>query len=267
MSKKLMVAGCSFMAPSNTHPGTSFAEVMACELNWELQNLARQGCSNGGVRIQIDEIIRQRPEFAIIGPTFPNRMELPATAAPFDFSTPHLGRGAEIEQHLLNPEIQYGYDAAAGIDNINYGNNNYRMICETIFSLAENYSHDYRSSKLDKSTNLAIKYYINHIYDANWKCQMDRWIISDGIVKMYEAGLNFIVVTNNLWLDPVQADADIPQLVLRKHLMLDTALCPVMVTSAYPYTGTDPGYHGSPTSQIQLAQLYLGMMRDRFGII
>lgn len=254
------------MAPSITHPGTAFGDVLAKNLDWKLQNMARQGCSNGGIRIQIDEIIRQRPDFAIVGPTFPNRMELPATAAPFDFSKPHLGRGSEIEQHLLNPDKEYGYDPKAGLDNINYGDNDYRMICETIFSLAENYEHYYRSSVLDKETQRAIRYYINHIYDANWKCQQDRWIISDGIVKMHEAGINFMVVTHNLWLDPGQADADIPKLVPRKHLILDYDLTPVALTTLYPFKGQDPGYHGSEQSQIKIAEIYQNLIEDRFGI-
>jgi hypothetical protein len=77
---KLMVAGCSFSAVSKTLPGTSWSEVLAQQLGWDLVNLARQGCSNGGIRIQIDEIRRQRPDFAIITPTFWDRMEIPANS-------------------------------------------------------------------------------------------------------------------------------------------------------------------------------------------
>ena len=71
----LMVAGCSFSAVSQTHPGTAWSEVLAKKLGWRLTNLARQGCSNGGIRVQIDEIRRQRPDFAVITPTFWDRME------------------------------------------------------------------------------------------------------------------------------------------------------------------------------------------------
>jgi hypothetical protein len=84
---KLMVAGCSFSAVSKTLPGTSWSEVLAEKLgNWELINLARQGCSNGGIRIQIEEIRRQRPNFAIITPTFWDRMEIPANSVPYDWN-------------------------------------------------------------------------------------------------------------------------------------------------------------------------------------
>ena len=68
---KLIVAGCSFSAVSQTLPDTAWSERLAEKLGgWELVNLARQGCSNGGIRIQIDEIRRQRPDFAIIEDTY-----------------------------------------------------------------------------------------------------------------------------------------------------------------------------------------------------
>jgi hypothetical protein len=84
--KKLMVAGCSFSAMSKTLPGTSWSEILAEKLGWDLVNLARAGCSNGGIRIQIEEIRRQQPEFAIITPTFWDRMEIPVRGAPYTWS-------------------------------------------------------------------------------------------------------------------------------------------------------------------------------------
>ena len=61
----------------NQHKNTSWSELLSNKLGWELQNIARQGCSNGAIRIQIDEVIRQRPDFAIITPTSYDRIEIP----------------------------------------------------------------------------------------------------------------------------------------------------------------------------------------------
>ena len=99
--KKLMIAGCSFSAVSKTLPGTSWSEVLASKLgDWELINLARQGCSNGGIRIQIEEIRRQRPDFAVITPTFWDRMEIPAKSVPYDWNQkPSSGENPPLEQH------------------------------------------------------------------------------------------------------------------------------------------------------------------------
>ena len=60
--KKLIVCGDSYAAPSRSLPGTAHAEVLAKKLGWDVEILARQGCSNGGIRIQIDEVLRQRKD-------------------------------------------------------------------------------------------------------------------------------------------------------------------------------------------------------------
>ena len=140
---KLMVAGCSFSAVAQNHPGTSWSEKLAKKLgNWELENLARQGCSNGGIRIQIDEIRRRRPDFAVIGPTFWDRMEIPANSAPYDWNQKQSsGENPPLERHLQNRNLGIGYNREDGIRNVNYGKEPSNMICETIFTLAENFDH------------------------------------------------------------------------------------------------------------------------------
>ena len=253
---KLIVCGCSYSAPSKDLPGTAYGEVLAKKLGWEVEILARQGCSNGGIRVQIDEVIRQRPTFAIIAPTFHDRMEIPASAAPY-VPAPNENKGwnPELQQHLQKNHNN-GYDYSAGINNINYGTNPYRMICETIFSLAENYPHPYRSGKIDKDTQAAVKQYINHMYDSNWKRQQDEWIIRDGIMQLFYSGIPFLVIANNLW-DSNTIRTAIPSVVDDKYLTLEYAETPAYATNQWPFEGKqDPGYHGSPQSQEYLAEVY-----------
>lgn len=262
MKKKLMVCGCSFSAPSESLPGTSYGELLARKLDWDLVHLARQGCSNGGIRIQIDEVLRQRPDFAIIAPTFHDRMEIPAGAAPYDFrSDDYKGPGSDLQMHLQNIDIKNGYDPKVGIQNVNYNNKPYTMICETIFSLAENYPHPYRSRKLDKDTQNAVKQYVNHLYDSNWKLQMDTWIMRDGIVQLYLAGIKFIVLPDNLWsYDTVRGI--IPNIVPDKYLITNNELLPQHATWLHPFKGEDPGYHGAPESQQYLADTYYKIITE-----
>ena len=166
----LMVAGCSFSAVSKTHPGTAWSEVLAKKLGWRLTNLARQGCSNGGIRIQIDEIRRQRPDFAVITPTFWDRMEIPADSAPYDWSQSRsTGENPPLEQHLQNRNLGIGYDRKDGIRNVNYGREPSNMICETIFTLAENFDHPYRMTRITKQAQTGVRHWIDSIYDNAWK--------------------------------------------------------------------------------------------------
>ena len=258
MRKKLMVAGCSFSAFSKQLPGTSWSEVLAKKLDWDLTNLARQGCSNGGIRIQIEEIRKQQPDFAIVSPTFWDRMEIPATAAPYDWSNESGGWDPKLQQHLQDRTLKNGYNRTDGINNVNYGNNNYNMICETIFSLAENYEHPYRSGKISRDAQRGIRAWIDAIYDSNWKKQQDEWIIIEGILQMYLDGIKFLILPNLLWpFDPdnqTQWRTAFPKLIPDHYIVLDPMRTPQVACGNNPCDpNKDPGYHGNLQSQIQIA--------------
>jgi hypothetical protein len=261
--KKLMVAGCSFSAVSKTLPGTAWSEVLADKLGWGLTNLARQGCSNGGVRVQIEEIRRQRPDFAIITPTFWDRMEIPARSAPYDWSQQAGGWDPPLQRHLQNRESKNGYKREDGIDNVNYGNNNYNMICETIFTLAENYHHPYRSGLISKDSQTAVRHYIDAIYDNHWKKQQDEWIIVGGLLEMYLDGINFIVCPALLWpFDPANSALwrqSIPASIPDQYVLLNERESPLSVCGNNPIKGghdADPGYHSNPQGQVIIADNY-----------
>lgn len=270
MKKKLMIAGCSFSATCVTPDGTSWSEQLANMLDWDLVNLARQGCSNGGVRLQIEEIRRQRPDFAIITPTFWDRMEIPARAAPYDWSQSAGGWSPALQQHLQDRNLENGYDRSVGIDNINYGNNNYRMICETIFSMTENYDHPYRSGKIDKITQQALKYYIDSLYDSNWKKQQDEWIIKEGILQLYFDGIPFIVSPDLLWpFDPEDSEQwsrIFPSILPDRYVLQDCAESVLSISGSYPFEGNDPGYHMNVQGQTVVANNLLARMQRDFGI-
>lgn len=252
---KLMVAGCSFSAVSQTLPGTSWSEKLAKKLgDWELVNLARQGCSNGGIRIQMDEIRRQRPDFAVIGPTFWDRMEIPANSAPYDWSrAPSAGENPPLEQHLQNRNLGIGYNRADGIRNVNYGKEPSNMICETIFTLAENFDHPYRMARITKQAQNGVRHWIDSIYDNAWKKQMDEWMIREGVLMMYLDGINFIVMPNLLWpFDPENHNLwreAFPSIIPDHYVQLNPGHTPQVACGNNPFKGEDPGYHGNEQSQ------------------
>jgi hypothetical protein len=268
MTKQLMVAGCSFSAPSKSLPGTSWSERLADRLGWNLTNLARQGCSNGGIRIQIDEIRRQRPDFAIVSATFWDRMEIPAQAAPYNWSQPTGDWNPPLQQHLQNCKLKNGYDPNDGIDNVNYGNNNYNMICETIFSLAENYEHPYRSGKISPDAQRGVRAWVDSIYDSHWKKQQDEWIIREGVIQLYLDGIKFLFLPNLLWPnDPGQWRQQFPSLIPDDYLQLDPDCTPAAATMLHPCAPKDdPGYHGNQQSQQLIADWYYTRI-EKFGLI
>lgn len=268
--KKLMVAGCSYSAVSATHPGTSWSEVLARRLGWDLVNLARQGCSNGGIRIQIEEIRRQRPDFAIITPTFWDRMEIPARAAAYDWNQGDPNRQNHLQNHLQDRDLSNGYDRRHGIKNINYGLEPSNMICETIFTLAQNGDHPYRLGRIPRETQTAIKHFIDQLYDSNWKKQQDEWIIVEGALQMYLDGLPFLIQPSLLWPwdpdDPDQWRRAFPQMLPDHYIMLSEPESVLPLTGNNPFDGQDPGYHGSTHSQELIAANWYRRITQEHGI-
>lgn len=246
---KLIVCGCSLSADSVNYPGTGYGYQTARRLEWDVEILARPGCSNGGIRIQIDEALRQQPDFVIVAPTFCDRIEIPANTEPYDWI-----RDKNLPDHLQK-ELPTGYDKQAGIDNVNYGTNPYRMICENIVTLAENRDNPYRTGKIDKNTQAAIRQYINHMYDAKWKRQLDEWIMRDGIMQLFYARIPFLVVAGPLWNTGNIRQA-IPPVINDRHLTMNYEETPNYAINKWPFEGADPGYHGSPASQTYLAEIY-----------
>jgi hypothetical protein len=232
---KLIVCGCSLSADSTSDPGTGYGHQTARRLGWDVEILARQGCSNGGIRIQIDEALRQRPDFVIVAPTFSDRMEIPARSL--------------------------GYSKQHGLDNINYGNNPYRMISEPIGTLIENIDHPTRYKQLDQHTESALQYYVNHLYDHKWKQQQDEWIVRDGIMQLFYFKIPFLVIAGPLW-HVGNIRNRIPKVVNNNSLTLVYEETPNYAIHKWPFEGADPGYHGSPASQAYLAEIYAKKIRD-----
>lgn len=253
--KKLIVAGCSFSTPSKSHPATHWSELLASQLDLQLTSFAREGCSNGGIRIAIDEIIQQRPELAIVVPTFPGRMEIPRDAAEYNWSKhkPSSGWAPPLEHHIENKLPPSGYNKDRGIYNLNLGQPDYNFISETIFSLAENFPNPYRDL-LQPGTVEAIRHYISCLYDKNWKQQTDQWMIAQGITQLWDHGINFIVLPCLLWKQSSVFD-DIASGIPKSRVGTNET-CPLQATNKYPLNDhtQDPGYHGSTQSQIYLAE-------------
>jgi hypothetical protein len=159
---------------------------------------------------------------------------------------------------LQNRNLGNGYRREDGIRNVNYGTEPSNMICETIFTLAENFDHPYRMARITKQAQTGVRHWIDSIYDNAWKKQCDEWIMRDGITMMYLDGIKFIVCPNLLWpFDPA---------ILLSGVMHFPALC-LIITSTWillnhhrPYVaiihsqGEDPGYHSSPAGQAIIAE-------------
>lgn len=279
-----MVCGCSFSAVSSLeeHKNTSWSEILANKLGWSLQNIARQGCSNGGIRIQIDEVIRQRPDFAIITPTSYDRIEIPnfikeknniTDFRPFQQFIDYILRPTDFE----GSDDKKSYYKDIGLDNINYGNNHSRMIVETIHSLAGDWIHTYRPGQhVPAEVQNALQMYVNHLYDARWKKQMDQWIIRDGLVQLQSNGIQFLINPgHSMWNTMDEMNSSLYNVIDKKYILDDETKNPYYAFIKYPPEGVspdnpygkhDPGYHTSFEGQHYIANNFYNIIKDKFGL-
>ena len=280
-----MVCGCSYSAvsPFEQHKNTSWSEILANKLGWDLQNIARQGCSNGGIRIQIDEAIRQRPDFVIITPTSYDRIEIPNFVKE-KLKISDFNPFQRIVDSILRP-TEYGeerddkksYYQPAGLDNINYGDNHSRMIIETMHSLAGNWAHPYRRNQpVPEDVQKALQMYINHLYEARWKRQLDEWIIRDGLVQLQAHKIPFLVNPGfSMWGTIEDIRTVLNNVIDEKHLLDDISINPFQVfishppegaTASDPYGPNDPGYHTSYQGQEMMANGFYDIIKGRWGL-
>jgi hypothetical protein len=198
-------------------------------------------------------------------------MEIPATSAPYDWNQPpSSGENPPLERHLQNRNLGNGYNRADGIRNVNYGQEPSNMICETIFTLAENFKHPYRMAKITKQAQTGIRHWIDSIYDNAWKKQCDEWIIREGTIMMYLDGIKFLVLPNLLWPhDPDNFDQwrqAFPELIPDHYINLEWSESPQTICGNNPFSGEDPGYHGNAHSQVLIADNFYRRITQDYDI-
>ena len=73
----MAVCGDSWFSSDPNFTSASMGEIVARQNQWELTSLARNGCSNFAIALQIDKAIELAVDIVVIGTTTPDRMELP----------------------------------------------------------------------------------------------------------------------------------------------------------------------------------------------
>jgi hypothetical protein len=143
------------------------------------------------------------------------------------------------------------------------------MICETIFSLAENCPHPYRSTKIARDTQNAVKQYVNFLYDSAWKRQQDQWIIRDGIMQLHYAGIPFLLASDSIWKS-WELRSQFPTAIPDRCLILHQYLTPSAVGAdarwKLPNPNEDPGYHTTPAGQEYIADMYHAIIKQHWQL-
>jgi hypothetical protein len=205
-NKTLAVCGDSWFSSDLKFPGHSFGEVLADKNHWKLLSLARGGCSNFTIALQVDKAIELKADFVIVGITTPDRIEIPmisdSTKSIWDHLKSNFNWGS---WGATQPSV---YDTDRGLSNIQYAPHpdlssqhefliNPTVISESMNNLA------FRGSNLDfyslTSEQIeALKLYMLNLYDFKLKTQIDSWIISDACRRLINLNVPFLIVIQGL---------------------------------------------------------------------
>jgi hypothetical protein len=257
---KIAVCGCSFSAISTIpeYKETHWSEILANKLDAKLISYARQGIGNNVIRLQIDEAIKDKADWVFIASTTEDRIEFPIE------KFIKIKDEDNSPNHAAKKENRNGYRWEDGIKNFNYGNvHSYRMIAETMFSVIENYDHNYRIAKVDKNTRKAVESYAAFLYDAHWKRQVDNWVLFSGIWKLDSLKIPFLFNPWNTHIENKDWIADFPLEFINKYFAPPSFALGAFCGSHPIDYKCDPGYHTHPDGQVAIAELYYNFVKER----
>jgi len=201
----LAVCGDSWFTCDTRYPNASFPEIVCNHNGWNLQTLARGGCSNFGIALQVDRAIQSNPDFILVGTTTPDRMEIPI------INDSNLSVWQKLKGFFNWNDWSYNqpevYNKSQGIDNVWYKYDNDlskkfqqhtspTIIAESINNLIFTNPYDLDNARIE-----ALKLYATELYDNGIKRQIDCWIISDACRRLVNSGIPFLIYIEPLF-DP-----------------------------------------------------------------
>jgi hypothetical protein len=199
------VCGDSWFSSDINHPGKSFGEIIAAKNNWNLVSLARGGCSNFAISLQIDKAIELESNFILVGCTTPDRIEIPI----IDNQTKSIWEKLRSsfnwdDWSYTQPEVykkNYGISNVwhrhhADLSNLNSWIKDPTIISESLNNLIFNNPYDIDTSQIE-----ALKLYATALYDSGIKRQIDCWIMSDACRRLLASNIPFLFYIEPLF-DP-----------------------------------------------------------------
>jgi hypothetical protein len=207
VSKKILtVCGDSWFSTDSNYSSSSFSEILASKNNLQLENLARGGCSNFAISLQVNKAIELNSDFIIVGCTSCDRIELPLTNNS-DIIKKFFNFDWFKSKEWKTTAKEFGtYYKPIGLLNVKNSHATQELSsqysnsqCETIISESLNNLIWQNRYDLDEETIVALKQYISHIYDNNIKQQIDCWVMSDAARRLISSGIPFLMYVEPLF--------------------------------------------------------------------
>ena len=199
--KTLAVCGDSWCTSDLAFPGKSFGEIISANKNWNLISLARSGCSNFTIALQIDKAIEMEVDAVIFGTTTPDRIEIPMEKGENNIVSKLM---SAINWKEWSSSYTHKFDKSRGLSNIQYAPHpdlssqldfltDPTIISEHIYTFIVRVANS-EFYHLSDDQIAALKAYVTHLYDYGVKLQTDTWIINDACRRLLASKIPFLVI-------------------------------------------------------------------------
>lgn len=211
---KFAICGDSWWTSDLKFPECSFGEILAKQNNWDLVSLARGGCSNFAIALQVDTAIKLNVDFIIVGATGADRIELPIKHQTNLSFWDRVKNNFNWRGWMENGSISV-YDKLRGLSNIEYQGHGdlssqqfeaseHTIISDSLNNLAfidpllPNIDGNFNDNRCHITTQQqeALKTYMLELYDYGIKFQYDRWIMSDACRRIVDSKIPFLFCPN-----------------------------------------------------------------------
>jgi len=173
--KKIVICGDSYFSADLRFSGTHFSELLDCD---KYINLARTGCSNTCIRLQVSRAIELSPDLIILGASDHSRLEIPLEKY--------------IRENGLDnieyADSHYGYNFSSTIVNQN-PQRRVTMLSDHINTLS-------RLGYLPKNKAVAFKHFITELWDENWEQERNKFIIESSLYALQASSIQFVYMPN-----------------------------------------------------------------------
>jgi|688.fasta_scaffold58272_4 hypothetical protein len=242
--KKLIICGDSFMSPAIDYPNTHFSEIIADKLGYELISYSRAGMSNGGVAIQIDTAIQQKPDLILVGTTYSDRIEFP------------INDPKPTEKFTID-DISYHHTPTSSSYNISL---NPQLISTNIVEVISNkFANTFKLCEQPHKKEKAIKDWFRYLYHPDWKNQVDQWMMYAVLHKLHESTIPYIVFRDPLNVVPKCSWLKCTALVWHINKMMDDR-------KQVDAGGPNLPYHTSVETQAIVAECLLAYIKEHIDV-
>lgn len=231
---RMIVCGDSYMTPVIAYPKTHFAEIVAKELNYDLEVYARGGMSNLGICLQLEEAIKQKPDIVLFDITTYDRIEIPLKR--------NHGGFYDMQDMIYNEKASVS--SYSSLTNKNGPN----LISDTLYRLLEFDYYDKIVPDMKHITH-AVKEYFQFLHDPVWKQQIDYWCLYACVHKLNLSEIPYILL--------------FPPKLFLEHCPIISVEDIVYFDKAPLMPKNDPGYHSSFEEQIEISKLIIDQIKRK----